>query len=99
MSRQPTPAEIAARLEDVQWMAETGECLTGAAIRLELSRDALENWLRRRDPRSLALLIEHEPKDHNRIQSGLSVSDLTGQRGRRYARRVRSRTRQREDAA
>jgi hypothetical protein len=34
------------RAEDVRWMAETGECLTGAAKRLGTTAEALEKWLR-----------------------------------------------------
>ena len=33
-----------ARAEDVRWLAETGECLTGAARRLGTTVDALEKW-------------------------------------------------------
>lgn len=99
MSRNLTREESVARLEDVRWMADGGECLTGASSRLHVTREALEVWLRRRDPDTLARLIDHEPRDHNRFQSGFSVSDLTGQSGRRYSQRLRARARQREDAA
>lgn len=77
-----------ARLEDVRWMAETGESFTGAAARLGLKRDALENWLRRHDPETLARLIAREPKDHNRSMDGFSVSELTGKTERRRRRKV-----------
>lgn len=43
----------AARLEDLRWMAETGECLTGAARRLGTSVEALSRWLFRWDARDL----------------------------------------------
>lgn len=33
-----------ARAEDICWLAETGECLTGAARRLGTTVDALEKW-------------------------------------------------------
>ena len=36
----------AARIEDIRWMVETGECLSGAATRLNTSADALDKWLR-----------------------------------------------------
>lgn len=75
------------RAEDVRWMAETGECLSGAAARLGMTTDALEVWGRRHDRASLALLIAREPKDHNRIISGFSVAELTGQTARRARRR------------
>lgn len=78
------------RIEDCNWMADTGECLTGAAERLDLSRNALENWLRRNDPDCLARLIASEPRDHNRAINGFSVSELTGQRARRERRRERA---------
>lgn len=39
--------EAAARTEDVRFMAETGECLTGAARRLGMDPRSLESWLRR----------------------------------------------------
>ena len=34
------------RLEDLQWMAETGECFSGAAKRLGITFAALDRWLR-----------------------------------------------------
>lgn len=75
------------RLEDVRWMAETGECMEGAASRLGMQVKALEAWLRRYDPACLARLIAHRPRDHNRTADGLSISELTGQRARRQRRR------------
>lgn len=38
------PARVAARAEDLQWMADTGETPTGAAARLGLTVDGLEKW-------------------------------------------------------
>lgn len=35
-----------ARAEDVEWMAATGECLTGAAQRLGITPSSLESWCR-----------------------------------------------------
>lgn len=90
-----TADAIAARLEDVQWMAETGECLDGAARRLGLTRNALEKWLSRRDPDSLRVLIARQPRDHNRfVGSDISICDLTGLGTRRAAHRARQRARQ-----
>lgn len=52
----------AQRLEDVCWMTETGECLSGAARRLGMSEDALEKWLRDNGRRDLsATLRAREP--------------------------------------
>lgn len=51
----------AARLEDVQWMAETGECLSGAARRLGLAPDVLDRWLWRHAPELHAVFIRREP--------------------------------------
>lgn len=75
------------RLEDVRWMAATGECLSGAAARLGIAVSALEVWGRRHDRESLALLIAAEPKDHNRYAFGVSIAELTGQTARRARRR------------
>lgn len=73
------------RAEDVRWMADTGECLSGAAARLGITPAALEVWGRRHDRESLARLIAREPKDHNRVPSGVSIAELTGD-GERRAR-------------
>lgn len=50
-----------ARLEDVRWMASTGEGLTGAAERLGISRAALETWLRKYDRTLLVTLTGQDP--------------------------------------
>lgn len=98
MSRNLTPAETAARLEDVRWMAETGECLDGAARRLGMTRKALEKWLTRADREALRVLVAHQPKDHNRFAAaGVSICELTGL-GRKRARNRANRA-QREAAA
>lgn len=60
----------ASRLEDVRFMATTGENLTGAARRLHISRQALEKWLDRHDPASSAQLRAREPRDHNTRTAG-----------------------------
>lgn len=95
MSRNLTPDETAARLEDVRWMAETGECLDGAARRLGLTRNTLEKWLVRNAPDVLPALIARQPRDHNRfvIDDGLSVGQITGQSAQRRATRARARAR------
>ena len=36
----------AARAEDLEWMAETGETVEGAAMRLRCDAKSVENWLR-----------------------------------------------------
>lgn len=53
----------AARLEDLRWMAETGECMAGAAKRLGVSESAVDNFLRRHcdDPELAALLMRRNP--------------------------------------
>lgn len=53
------------RLEDVQWMADNGECLSGAATRLGLTTEALRQWCRRHAPQLLPVLNEREPRDPN----------------------------------
>lgn len=53
------------RMEDVRWMAETGESLTGAAARLDppLSSDALDKWLRDQGAKDLlGVLLAREVK-------------------------------------
>lgn len=103
MSRNLTPAEHAARLEDVRWMAETGECLDGAARRLGLSRNTLEKWLDRNAPDVLPALIARQPRDHNRLVARqdrqIAIGQLTGRSARRRATRARARDRAQQEAA
>lgn len=40
-------AHADARAEDLAWMAETGETVTGAAKRLGISKETLEKWCAR----------------------------------------------------
>jgi hypothetical protein len=88
MSRNLTAAEAAARLEDARWMAETGECLDGAARRLGISKAALERWLTANDRATLSALLAKQPRDHNnRVAGEISVYELTGLRGRRNRQR------------
>lgn len=89
-SRAEIEAEMAARLEDARWMAETGECLDGAARRLGLTVNTLEKFLERHDKAVLKALVDRQPRDHNRqVCDGINVWELTGlgDRRRRYARR------------
>lgn len=45
-----------ARVEDLQWMADTGESLEGAAVRIGLSRESLAKWM---DTNGLRALKNH----------------------------------------
>lgn len=67
------------RLEDVTWMATTGESLTGAAKRLGISRPALEGWLRNHAPHLSAPLRSREPADPNQRPG------IEAMRGKRWA--------------
>lgn len=89
MSHRPTRDELAGRLEDVRWMAETGECLDGAARRLGLTRNTLEKWLARSDADALRLLVSRQPRDHNRFVAEVSIYELTGRVDRRPSRLAR----------
>lgn len=53
------------RLEDVSWLAETGESLSGAAARLGLTNEALRQWCRRFAPELAPILVAREPRDPN----------------------------------
>lgn len=52
-------------LEDVEWMAETGECATGAARRLGMKREALEKRLKRADRSDLYRTLAAREGDWN----------------------------------
>jgi hypothetical protein len=52
-----------ARAEDVRWMADSGECATGAARRLGITFAALEKWARRFAPDDWRQLVAREPSD------------------------------------
>lgn len=56
----------AERLEDVAWMAATGECMTGAARRLGLTHSALDHWTRRHAPELREVLLAREPLGYSR---------------------------------
>ena len=45
--RQPRDEMVAERLEDLAWLADTGENAVGAARRLGVSHAALDRWCRR----------------------------------------------------
>ena len=53
------------RLENVRWMADTGENLTGAAKRLGLTPSTLDTWLARHAPDIGRTLRDREPRDPN----------------------------------
>lgn len=56
----------AARAEDVLWMVETGENLTGAAKRLGIKPTALDQWCRRHGlVAQVDILRAREPYDWN----------------------------------
>lgn len=57
------PAE---RIDDLRWMADTGECLEGAARRLGISERAVSLFLTRHGERELLkTLTRRNPRDHN----------------------------------
>lgn len=61
-----TRIEIAARAEDIAWMADTGESATGAARRLGISRGALEKFCRTHGLRTYYYrMADRDPRDHN----------------------------------
>jgi hypothetical protein len=57
---------IRKRLEDLQWMADTGECAEGAAERLGITRNALERWCERHAVEEWHRLARRDPLDHNK---------------------------------
>lgn len=71
-----TKEQARARLEDLEFMADTGECLTGACRRLGLNVAALEKWLRDRGRGDLYNRLSareyhdngHDPKNGNRMR-------------------------------
>lgn len=61
-----TTTDHAARAEDVRWMVDTGESLTGAARRLGITAKGLEKWCQRHGLADLAHILRgREPIDHN----------------------------------
>lgn len=62
--RKPRASFTAARLEDLWWMAETGECLTRAAGRIGITVKSLETWCERNHHLDvLHALRGHEPRE------------------------------------
>lgn len=58
----------AARLEDLTWMADTGETITGAATRLGLELKTLHKWCARHGHMHLyARLANREPDPRHHI--------------------------------
>lgn len=57
------------RLEDVLWMAATGEHARGAARRLGMTEEAFEKWCRNNAPDAWNVLRARQPRDHNRHDS------------------------------
>lgn len=55
--RRLTAEERDARLEDARWMAETGECLDGAARRLGLLPESLAKFLDNNNASDTAALL------------------------------------------
>lgn len=99
MTLMPNREQIAARHEDVRWMADTGECLDGAARRLGLSPGALARWLERNDRDALARLIARQPRDHNRLVADVSIYELTGLGARKRREPAYGRRRQQREVA
>lgn len=55
------------RIEDLEWMAEHGESLIGAAARVGITESALEHFLVRNERRDvLEVLRRRNPRDDNR---------------------------------
>lgn len=58
----------AARAEDIRWLAETGESLTGAARRLGITPTGLEKYCQRHGLDDAARRMRsREPHDHNAL--------------------------------
>lgn len=74
LTRTQIEAATRARLEDATWLAETGENLSGAAQRLGLNRDALDQFLYRNAPHIRQQLLAREPRDHNGRQDPRSAA-------------------------
>ena len=67
---------VTIEMEDVEWLAATGENLIGAAARLGAKSDkALEAWLRRQGRMDLVhQLAARNPRDWNGVGDGSGVS-------------------------
>lgn len=72
--RWSTNIDTAARLEDLRFMADTGETLTGAAARLGLSANSLGRWLEKHDINLRRALASREG-DWNKVAADrMSIS-------------------------
>jgi len=58
-----SPDDQRIRAENIHWFAITGESATGAARRLDITRDALEKWSSRHAPEDWRRLAAREPGD------------------------------------
>lgn len=65
MSVRHPQVDTGSRLEDLHWMAATGEHAIGAAHRLGMTYKALEKWARKHAPHAWAVLLARNPRDHN----------------------------------
>jgi len=64
--RRAKAAKARDRIEDIQYMAATGESASGAAARLRIKREALESFCRKHGLRAeWHKLLDREPRDHN----------------------------------
>lgn len=68
MPRDMTKSEQ--RLEDLLWMAETGEHAEGAAKRLGMEFKSLDRWAHKHMPETWALMLKRRPRDHNGRTAG-----------------------------
>ncbi len=58
----------AARLEDLQWLVDTGESFSGAAARIGIDERALERWCYKHNARHLYLQLRaREPLPANAV--------------------------------
>lgn len=65
VGRQINPPLTAGDIEDIEWMVETGESLTGAARRCHRSTEALRRALSRADRRDLTAALTAREGDWN----------------------------------
>ena len=71
---RPLTVSVEDRLEDLRFMAETGESLMGAAARLGITERGLDLWLARHDANALrADLRSRNPRDPNALANREAV--------------------------
>jgi len=82
MNTGPLTAEQRqARLEDLQWLVDTGETLTGALKRLDITKSALDKWCRNHDCWHLfARLAAREHIDPERTEKNANRIHATTRR-------------------